>query len=73
MGSADGVGGNAHARFNSTYPSGVAASLPPVRAKRAGRARIARPYGVAPRPFMLQWQVGGSRKAGPRLYARSAS
>ena len=54
-------------------PSGVAAPLPAVRAKRARRARAARPYGVALRPFMLQWQVGGSCFAGQRLYARSAS
>ena len=33
------------------HPSGVAASLPKVRAKRAGRARIARPYGVAATPL----------------------
>ena len=56
-----------------THPSGVAASLPVARAKRAGRARAARPYGVEPRPFMLQQQVGGNRLAGQRLYARSAS
>ena len=33
------------------HPSGVAASLPKVRAKRAGRARNARPYGVAATPL----------------------
>ena len=36
---------------------------------RGGRALRA-PTGWQPFPFMLQQQVGGSRKAGPRLYAR---
>ena len=39
---------------------------------RDGRAMRA-PTGWQPFPFMLQQQVGGSRLAGPRLYARSAS
>ena len=39
-------------------PYETAASLPKVRAKRAGRARTARPYGVAPIPLHA-WVAGG--------------
>ena len=42
------------------------------RSGRDGRAMRA-PAGWQPFPFILQQQVGGSRFAGPRLYARSAS
>ena len=49
-------------------PSGVAASLPKVRAERASPIP-----GWHPFPFILQQQVGGIRKAEPCLYARSAS
>ena len=49
-------------------PSGVATSLPVVRAKRASPIP-----GWQPLPFILQWQVGGSRFVELCLYARSAS
>ena len=39
---------------------------------RDGRALRA-PMGWQPFPFVLQQQMGGSRLAGQRLYARSAS
>ena len=39
-------------------PYETAASLPAVRAKRAGRARNARPYGVAPNPLHIATASG---------------
>ena len=48
-------------------PYETAASLPPVRARRAGRARYARPYGVAPIPFMLQTASGWQPQSGTTL------
>ena len=45
------------------HPSGVVASLLAVRAKRVGRARQARPYGVAATPLYIAtangWQPFG--------------
>ena len=45
-------------------PYETAASLPPVRARRAGRARTARPYGVAATPLHIATASGWHPQSG---------
>ena len=55
----------------STAPSGVAVSLPLVRARRAERARTARPYGVAAIPLHIAMAGGWQPQSGsPPLRAQ---
>ena len=57
----------------TTAPPGL--QHPSRRSEQSGRdgRALRAPAGWQPLPFILQQQVGGSRKAGQRLYARSAS
>ena len=60
MGGADGIGGSAPLRGGSAPPESQSEAGVPIP-------------GWQPLPSILQQRLGGSRFAGQRLYARSAS